>query len=497
MSELSPGNTNPIALSSRLTLWPAGQWSGEIETLPPAPLVLGDDSANQHTSPFADFTLAEPAIELDARPVPAPQVLGDEEPEPAGFSYQPQTGQAYALLQEITTPDGVIYDITLPKPMPAKPTSGVLSAGDSEQTLWFPLKPTYNKPNAAPPAPGVLGVEDMLEDLASEVVIKRVVKILKTPITNGLKAQIQKREPKPQIIRYIGDNSYEPLEDADDWHQHLASGKSYRVLLFIHGFGSSVESCNLGPMLDTLKHGYDLIIGYNHPSITVNPLQNAQAFLAQIPSDLRMSVDILAHSRGGLVARSLIELSDPIPQIEIRRLVTHGSPHNGTRLADPERWDRFISIGLTAASWLANATGVAAWIPSAFELVLKAACQGVFDLEGIGAMTPEGEFIKTINQANDKTLYENTRYSAVVSQIKLGDKLKKGYNEAFASIVAEVFINEPHDLVVPTASMSAIDSSVHKIPKDRLLKLNLDHFSYFQEPKVWKFVQQQLALPKA
>lgn len=493
MSELKPGNTNPISLNSRLTLWPAGQWNGEIEIMPPAPLVLGEEAPSDQSSPFSEFSLAEPAIELDAQPIPAPAVLSGDEPETAGFSYQPEEGQAYALLQEITTANGVIYDITLPKPMPDKPKSGVLSAGDSEQTLWFPLNPTYGKPNAPPPPPGVLGIEDMIEDIAGEIVVKRVLKIIKTPIHNALKTYIRIKEPSPQIIRYIGNNSYEPLESDADWYKYLSPNKSQRVLLFVHGFGSSVEGCNLGNMLDTLANNYDLIIGFNHPTITVDPLENAKQFFSLLPADLHMSLDVLAHSRGGLVARSLVELSEPNPRIEIRRLITHGSPHNGTRLADPERWDRFISLGLTAASWLAGATGVAGWIPSAFELVLKAASQGVFDLPGVGAMTPDGEFIRTINQANDNTLYERTRYCAVVSEVSLNDKFKQGYAEGLKSLVAQVFMNEGHDLVVPTASMSAIDLSVNQIPKERLLKLKIDHFSYFQEPRVWQFVQQQLS----
>lgn len=47
----------------------------------------------------------------------------------------------------------------------------------------------------------------------------------------------------------------------------------------------------------------DRIIGYDHPTSSVSPQDNAAAFLEMIPPDVTLELDIICHSRGGLVAR--------------------------------------------------------------------------------------------------------------------------------------------------------------------------------------------------
>jgi hypothetical protein len=193
------------------------------------------------------------------------------------------------------------------------------------------------------------------------------------------------------------------------------------------------------------------------------------------------------------VARSLIELADPAVQFTPRRLITHGSPHGGTLLADPERWDRLISLGMTAASWLAMAAGAAIWIPKLLEFVLKAAAQGVFSLPGVAAMTPGGEFIRKLNAPGDAALAERVRYSTVTSSFSIFNVKQIGFKQAFQALAAQTFINAPNDLVVPTASMNAIDLPGSLVPAERQLELDVDHFSYFGDSKVLEFLRAQLA----
>src|SRR5262249_30229075 len=158
---------------------------------------------------------------------------------------------------------------------------------------------------------------------------------------------------------------------------------------------------------------YDAVLSYEHPTISSDPLQNALDLLAMVPEDLHLTVDIVTHSRGGLVSRSLVELCDPGPHLALRRIVTHGPPHNATRLADKERWDRLISLGLTAASWLATAAGAAFWVPKLLEFVIKAAAQGIFELPGIAAMAPGSDFLGKLNAVGDPASAGHVRYATV------------------------------------------------------------------------------------
>jgi hypothetical protein len=494
MPALSPGDTSPVPLTPRMTLRPAGLWQGDAHVAPPSPGVLGE--ASPATTTFELFTPAEPPIELDARPAPAvPGVLGAE--EQAGIEYQPDDAAAYVLLQEIHTPDGIIYDFTLPRLAPAPPPSGVLSGEPaSAGGLWFPINPVVMDGGPSAPEPtGVLGVGDLIGGAVSGFVIKRVVQMLKSPIQQALLAGVRHAENQPRVLRLTDsaqpDERFQPLEGFEAWRALLPPGAERRVLLFVHGFASSVTGSHIGHMLPELAQGYDAVLGYDHPTIARDPIENARELLAMIPEDLRLSVDILAHSRGGLVSRSLIELVDPVAQFAPRRLVTHGSPHGGTRLADPERWDRIISLGMTAASWLALAAGAAIWIPKLLEFVLKAAAQGVFDLPGIAAMTPKGDFITKLNSPN-AGLAERVRYSAVTSSFSIFNVKQAGFQQAFRALAAQTFIDAPNDLVVPTASMSAIDAPISLVPAERQLKLGVDHFSYFGDAQVLEFLRAQL-----
>jgi hypothetical protein len=493
MPALSPGDTNPVPLTSRMILRPAGRWQGDAHVAPPVPGVLGVEAPA--TTTFELFTPAEPPIVMDARPA-APGVLGAE--EQPGIEYQPAEDAAYVLLQEISTPDGTIYDFTLPRPVAVPPPSGVLGAETpGAGGLWFPINPVIEGDDPAAPAqPATLGIADLVGQAVGGIVLKRVVQMLKSPIQHALLEGVKHAESQPRVLRLTGNATprelFQPLDGFDAWRALLPPGAERRVLLFIHGFASSVAGSHASQVLPELAQGYDAVLGYDHPTISSDPLDNARALLAMVPEDLRLSVDILAHSRGGLVARSLVELADPAVQFTPRRLITHGSPHGGTRLADPERWDRLISLGMTAASWLALAAGAAVWIPKLLEFVLKAAAQGVFSLPGVAAMTPGGDFIRKLNAPGDSALAERVRYSTVASSFSIFNVKQAGFKQAFQALATQAFINAPNDLVVPTASMNAIDLPGSLVPAERQLKLGVDHFSYFGDSKVLEFLRTQL-----
>jgi pimeloyl-ACP methyl ester carboxylesterase len=344
----------------------------------------------------------------------------------------------------------------------------------------------------------VLGVGDFFGgvagDIIGDIVLKRVVQVIKSPFEQSLNNAIRQAEGPPYAVAFR--NGLQPIQGFEAWRTLLPPGGERRVLLFIHGFGSTIANNHLDKWISPLTEGYDAVLGYNHPTISRDPLDNARDLLEMIPEDLRLSVDLIAHSRGGLVARSLVELADARDCFNPRTLITNGTPHAGTRLADPERWDRLVSIGMTAASWLAAATGAAIWIPKVLEFVLKAAAQTVFDLPGIGAMTPGGAFLSKLNASAESSsmvaaLQERVHYATVTSRFSIFGVEQPGFQQAFRTFAAQAFLDMPNDLVVPTESMNAIDQ-MGFVPKDRQLRVATDHFSYFDDAQVIEFIQQQL-----
>jgi hypothetical protein len=423
-------------------------------------------------------------------------VLGEAEPAPdAVLDYRPPEAAVYVLLQEVHTPDGIIYDFTLPQVSPSAPPA-VLGEEPAPSTLTFPINEVAGA--GAPdtrPRPVTLGDESpiggALGGAVAEVVTKRVLQVLRSPIDAALLATVRHFEGEPQVLAHRN-GAWSPLAGAEPWRALLQPGREQRVLLYVHGFGSSTEGSGGGLFVPELAAGYDAILGYDHPTVGHTPLENALALLERIPDDLQLSVDLVAHSRGGLVVRSLVELIDWQPKLRPFRLVTAGSPHAGTRLAEPDRWDRLVSMGMTLGSWLGTLGGVPFWAPKLLEFVLKAAVQGIFDLPGVGAMTPGGEFLRKLNAADAPGLDDRVQYAALNSSFAISSVLQQGFRQAFTALVAQTFMGEANDLVVPTASAIEIDKSSRTLAEGQRFQVAVDHGSYFQDPPAAAFIKRHL-----
>lgn len=499
-SHSTGGSNQPVVLSPRMKLRLGSQWQGSAELAPPPSAVLGNEEGSfEATAPLSMFTPAEQAIELDVHASPD-AVLGAEEPQSGQLEYQPAEPAVYALLQAIQTSEGTIYDFTLPQPAPGE---GGLVLGPDENSgkLHFPVNPIaldLDTPGQGSQG-AVLGIEDVIggavAGVGGGIILKRVLQVIKSPIEKSLIDAFRHSEGEPWA-GVLRNGEFQPIQGAEAWRSVAAPGSEKRVLLLVHGFASSINDGSKD-WLAKLGQGYDAVLGFNHPTVWCDPEQNANMLLDMIPDDLRLSVDIIAHSRGGLVARSLVELVEPRDSFNVRRIITNGTPHAGTRLADPERWDRLVSIGMTAASWLASATGALVWVPKVLELVLKAASQIAFDLPGIGAMTPSGAFIQKINAGADSgsriaAAQSNVRYTTITSRYSVFGTAHPAFQQAMNAFAAQAFFDTPNDLVVPTESMSAIDQ-LGLVPKERQLLAGLDHFSYFRDSQVLDFIARQLA----
>ena len=147
----------------------------------------------------------------------------------------------------------------------------------------------------------------------------------------------------------------------------LPTDRSVRLLLLVHGtfsstaggFGSLGVGENGPGFLRTAIFAYDAVIGFDHKTLSVDPGQNAEDLLARLgthqPGD-ELVIDVITHSRGGLVTRSFVEQVLPSSDWPARvdNIVFVASTNAGTRLADPERrgllrW-RWSSVAWCGAS---------------------------------------------------------------------------------------------------------------------------------------------------
>jgi hypothetical protein len=294
--------------------------------------------------------------------------------------------------------------------------------------------------------------------------------------------------------------------DRDTWEGRSGAHpiEKGQVLLFVHGTFSSCgnmisefrgDDASPHPgrlFLEKAAKHYDQILGYDHFTLSRTPVINA-ADLARRSAESKADLDIVCHSRGGLVVRWLCEQLDRVPNRK-RRVVFVGCPFRGTSLADPESLRNGLTLltnvgkllGTTVGlvPLLAAAGGLIQILSSAGALVARtpAADAMVGLVPGLAAMS------RIVNNAELDSLnfgppVARTDYFAVVSNFQTaaaGWKFWKMFNMLkVADHAADYLVfNQDNDLVVDTESMT-----YHAFGDNPEVERNADVFCYFNETK--------------
>ena len=254
------------------------------------------------------------------------------------------------------------------------------------------------------------------------------------------------RDKHPNRVSAYGpDRSLTALDDAA-WTR-LSKG---RCLLFIHGTFDTVAGCFTrlpDATLAALDRRYGgRMIGFDHPTLADSPIDNARAFF-QIVGDRRLDVDIVCHSRGGLVTRAIAErpsdLANMGPNVRVGTSVLVGSTTNGSWLADIGHWNELIDRLTTMLSFAPVPAAVDA-LESVFALVRSLAVEVDHDLAGLDAMAPTRPYLKEVNA--HPTLAPGGSYRAILSDYEPSDPdLKAFFADEFKD---SVIFKGPNDGMV-------------------------------------------------
>jgi hypothetical protein len=187
-------------------------------------------------------------------------------------------------------------------------------------------------------------------------------------------------------------------DDAARWAK-LTEG---RTLLFVHGTNSrahgAFDALPRASMqeLHTIYEGR--VIAFDHQSLSRDPMENIDWLLDRMPEGLTLDLDIVCHSRGGLVSRSLAERTDPIPgqrTVRVHRTALVGATNNGTILADVKHWNDLVDM----LSTVLNTVGIG--VGDAIDLVLafvrQIAVKAYPHLRGLACMVPSSDFLSDLN----------------------------------------------------------------------------------------------------
>lgn len=296
------------------------------------------------------------------------------------------------------------------------------------------------------------------------------------------------------------------------------SGKKKR-LLFIHGTFSKSEAFFVGmeqapggkAAIKALFDRYDEVLAFDHPTLSASPVMNAFD-LARLLAKADGPLDIVTHSRGGVVTRWLLEgigLNGSGPY----RAMLVGSPLAGTSLASPPRLkgalDVFSNIGTTL-----KATGAVAVLYMPFLIVPLALVRIASSVVSVAAKTPLLDAgVSMIPGLNGQSRVANhpelmrlravrlakpPEYFIVKSNFETeepGWKFWKFFRkDRLADKGADLIFDGPNDLVVDTSSMSDIPG--HELPagsiKDYGTNNVVHHTNYFSQQATLEFMLDKL-----
>ena len=177
------------------------------------------------------------------------------------------------------------------------------------------------------------------------------------PLFSGAAIHALETFVSPGLVRVTGTDpgTWRRCESLDELG--LDPARTHRVLLLVHGtfdstvgaFGGLTVTPEGRAFLDRALTDYDVVLGFDHRTLSVDPLANARDLadrLTAFRAHQSVTVDVVGHSRGGLTARSLVEAVLPgTPwRGRVDRMVLLGATNAGTPFAAPERWSDLADV---------------------------------------------------------------------------------------------------------------------------------------------------------
>jgi hypothetical protein len=278
-----------------------------------------------------------------------------------------------------------------------------------------------------------------------------------------------------------------------------------RSLLLVHGtFSTAQTAFGLVPS-DTLNALAGLYAGrifaFEHPTLYHSPTDNVQTLLGLLPPDADVELDVVTHSRGGLVGRELIErqFEHVGARARVRRAVFVAAPNRGTILTDTEHGiamlDRYTNLFTALPD---TELTVAA---EALFMVAKLLYHGAFrSLPGLRSMYPSGEYLRRLNA----TERHDTEYFALAADYKPGGaSLLSRFGWKLTDAVVDDVFREANDGVVPTNGGFEINVASHGFPIPATRRVvypeadGIHHLSFFGDPRTSRHLLDWLGADSA
>lgn len=176
------------------------------------------------------------------------------------------------------------------------------------------------------------------------------------------------------------------------------TARDVKTLMLVHGTISSTQVAFQDLLQDAVFRAvvckYDAVLGFDHKTLSKSPGQNGSELADALDvhfGGARHEMNILSHSRGGLVARAMLESS--ANRQPVNRLLMYGTPNDGTPLALGRNIVRYLNV----LQILFSLAGLAATPVSCIFGALKLLAHGIWRIPGLIAQSPHSRFLRQLN----------------------------------------------------------------------------------------------------
>lgn len=356
---------------------------------------------------------------------------------------------------------------------------------------------------------------------AGEIVTMRRFELLEPDKINASLQRLDDRLSKPRGLRQL--KRIQPRKDVKANFNLVGADKgpfTGSTLLFIHGTFSNndnllnelVSTPEGKLLLDRCVGHYDRVLFFDHSTLAQSPIMNALDLARHMAGSVH-DLDIVAHSRGGLVARWWLEaIGGGVGKSP--RVILAGTPSVGTSLAAGPRlrssMDLITNIGIALESTLGlgamfnpflvapvailriltSLTGAVANLP-----VADAAVAMIPGLFGQARISNNGE----LRRLSAGPSVNNPTYFVVKSNFESENPGWKFWRHfrgtAILNRLADTVFDGENDLVVDCESIGDLGDG-HKLAGTCDFKTSADvhHCNYFRQQACLQFIEKSFKI---
>jgi hypothetical protein len=364
-------------------------------------------------------------------------------------------GPGYGQMVLTTDELGMVRWHFAPAPSPVAPTRGMVVPPGSAVRVY---RLSGAVPATAPGVPATRGLVGMVGKKFLKVLVFPVMEPGIGAVTESYAERWEDRH-RPYRVRTFSPDDY-ALEATsgimgEAW-KHLGGG---RALLLVHGTFSQSHAAFGGlsrEFVESLHRAYEgRVFAFDHFTLSHDPKQNVNRLLDLLPDDIDLDLDIICHSRGGLVSRMLVEKQGELMlgsrRIRVGKIVFVGSPNAGTILADANHMNDLIDTYTNLINFLPD-TGMITILNGVITVAKQIAVGALKGLRGLQSMRPDGEFAKWLNVGPRG----ETRYYALASDFT---PRESGLRQLVMDRLMDRVFTGSNDLVVPTEGVFSDNGS--------------------------------------